>query len=158
MSHEYKRLLKQFAEHVGLSPVEKFLQTEEIIIDETTVSFIHESNADIDDILFFTLLNAPEPDKADHVHELLLQANYLWAGTGGLTLGLHPEDGRVMCCGRAAINALSAKSLAALLNRFVDTAVGFQEIISRGGLLDDKAARPRGGQAQRRPNLEPPKK
>lgn len=122
MSQAYRNLLTEFAREVGLQPIEQFLETEEIVIDDLTVSLYFEGDEELGEVVFFSLLGEPSSERMSSVTRVLLEANYLWAGTGGATLGIRPDNGAVCIAARFPLDTLNGRALASLLESFVDSA------------------------------------
>jgi hypothetical protein len=121
MNPTYEELLRQFAEHVGLD-AQELLSTEEVLIDGIAVGLQLEGDIADGDLVFFSLLGTPSPEHLIRIARTLLEANNLWVGTGGCTLGLQQATGVVTLCGRMPLGALTGESLAMLLDGFVGTA------------------------------------
>ena len=126
MSHPaFDQLLEAFACYAGLS-AEALHESAEIAIDTTTVSLYAESisprGGEAVDLIMFCTLNVPPQADEANVHRTALEANMLWAGTGGATLGLQPGTGALTLCSRFDIATLNAEELSDRLGRFVDTA------------------------------------
>lgn len=122
MNPAYPALLSAFANAVGLPDAEAFVRTEEVVVDDITVSLYYEGDENIGEVVCFSLLGKPDAANLAKVSQVLLEANYLWAGTGGATLGMSPEDQKVMCAVRLQIDGLTGESLASTIDAFVDTA------------------------------------
>lgn len=122
MSQAFTNLLTSFAQEVGLSAVDHFLQTKEIVIDGITVSLYFEGDDDLGEVVFFSLLGTPSDERMAGVVRVLLEANYLWVGTGGATLGISPENNKVIISARMPLDTLNGLALASLLDSFVDSA------------------------------------
>ena len=122
MSQAYRNLLTEFANEIGLQPLDQFLETEEVVIDDVTVSLFFEGDEELGDVVFFSLLGKPSAERLPAVTRVLLEANYLWAGTGGATLGMSPDDGTVIIAARLPLDTLNGAALASLLDSFVDSA------------------------------------
>lgn len=121
MNPTYEELLRQFAAHVGLD-AQELLSTEEVLIDGLAVGLQLDGDRADGDLVFFALLGTPSAEHLGRIASTLLEANNLWVGTGGCTLGLQQATGAVTLCGRMPISALTGESLAMLLDGFVDTA------------------------------------
>lgn len=121
MSARFTNLLTRFAQHLNLPP-ESLLQTGEIVIDKTTVTLFYEGDEERGDIVFYSILGMPSSHAVPFIYRTLLEANMLWAGTGGGTLGLLPQTGAITLCGRINIEEITSDSLTVLLENFVDTA------------------------------------
>jgi hypothetical protein len=132
MSPPYKQLLEAFADHLGLSP-EEFLETTEIVIDSITVSLLHEPRDgapdELGDVVYFSTLNVCPPADRGELHQAALEANMLWVGTNGFTLGLQGGTGAFTLCGRTPLAGLDENGLASRLNSFVDTAESWCDYI-----------------------------
>ncbi len=125
----YTDLLERYAQFVGLSPVEELLAAEELVVGDVTVGLMNEGG-DAGEIVFFARLGRPSDHAGlEAVYRLLLQANALWSGTGGNTLGLHEPSGEVLLCGRVPLALCSAQALAGLLDAFSGTALVWREIV-----------------------------
>lgn len=127
----YQKLLENYARGVGLEPVDAFLASQEIVIGGVTVGLTLEGDENSGDVVFFSNLGQPasEVDKAD-LHLMMLQANALWAGTGGCTLGLQPDTGAVLLAGRAPLTVCDAAALASALDAFADVAVLWRNVVA----------------------------
>ncbi|HZY20490.1 MAG TPA: CesT family type III secretion system chaperone [Ramlibacter sp.] len=121
MIETYNRVLQSFAEQMGIDP-QAFAKTQEVVVDDVAVGLAYEGDEQVGDLLYFTDLGAPQAHRAPDVHRTLLEANNLWAGTGGATLGLQHETGHVVLCGRIDVAGVTGESLAMLLDAFVDNA------------------------------------
>ena len=131
MSLTYNDLVADLAAHIGLDPKE-LLATEEIVVDDQVIGLQLDGHETVGDLLFFTVLGAPDPDHFPRIARTLLEANNFWIGTGGCTRGLQRESGDVTLCGRIALGDLSGQTLAGLLDSFVDTASFWRAFVNGG--------------------------
>lgn len=122
MNPAYTDLLTRLALSIGLPDAASFLQTEELVIDGIPVSLYYDGDDTIGEVVCFSMLGQPDAARLPQVAQVLLEANYLWAGTGGATLGLSPENQQVICAARFPIDTLTPEALASILDAFVDTA------------------------------------
>ena len=92
----FEYLLKSLAQQAsGVADVSRLFDTGEIRIGQRTIDISYK--ADEDNEAKGTLLCRAEVVRflalqAEGTYRLLLQANYLWSGTHGATLGLHGRD------------------------------------------------------------------
>lgn len=121
MSISYQALLIQLAKQAGVD-AEALASTEEIVIDGISIGLQLDGTEQEGDVLFFTTLGAPAVGHFESIARTLLEANSLWVGTGGCTLGIQPETGEVTLCGRAPLAALDGSSMAEVLAGFTDLA------------------------------------
>ena len=101
-----------------------------MVIADIVVGLSAEGDADAGDIAFFATLGRPAPQVArDQLLQLMLEANALWVGTGGCTLGLQPGTGAVLLCARAPLALCDARALAAALDAFADVALLWRDVV-----------------------------
>lgn len=125
----YTELLERYAQFVGLSPADTLLTTEEVVVGDVTIGLLNEGG-DAGEVVFFARLGRPDAAAGlEAVYRLMLQANALWSGTGGNTIGLHEPSGEALLCGRIPLALCSAQTLSALLDAFSETARVWREIV-----------------------------
>jgi hypothetical protein len=127
-SLSYEDILNALAEQVGLD-AQELLTTQELVVDGQPIGLQLEGDERNGDLIFFASLATPAPDQLQRVIRTLLEANHLWIGTGGCTLGLQPGTGAVTLCGRIRLDELGGKTLAALLDGFAETAGFWRNLI-----------------------------
>lgn len=127
-SMSYEDILNALAEQVGLD-AQELLSTQELVVDGQPIGLQLEGDERNGDLIFFAGLGTPAPEQLQLVIRTLLEANHLWVGTGGCTLGLQPGTGAVTLCGRIRLDELGGKTLAALLDGFSDTAEFWRNLI-----------------------------
>ena len=90
-------------------------------------------NMDYDDELdlltFYCRLGMIAPDQVGTIYPLLLEANVLWAGTGGATLGVIPDDRSVVLAYQEKAAAIDGQRFEGLLNGLVDAAEFWMKLI-----------------------------
>ncbi len=128
MLDTYRQLLHDFALLVGLEPA-TLVRSEEVLAGGLSIGLAFEGDERVGDLLYFADLGLPPDALRAQVHQMLLEANHFWAGTAGATLGLQPETGRVVCCGRTDLRDLDANGLATLLDLFVATATFWRHAV-----------------------------
>jgi len=124
-------LIEAFAAEVGLD-AQALLASQEVVIDGLAIGLAYEGGDQFADFIYFVDLGAPPEHRKHEAYEMMLQANYLWAGTGGATLGVQPDTGHVILAGRLELEGMTAQSLAALLDVFVDTATFWKSYLADG--------------------------
>ena len=117
MSSSYQQLLTELAQHIGLDGP-SLLAQQEIDIDGLSI-FLQPSGEEEAQELRLCSVLAPLPQqRIAQVACTLLQANHLWVGTGGGTLGLSPAGDMVTWCVCLPLQDLDAATLAVLLADF----------------------------------------
>ncbi len=136
MQVAFDEFVQALAQYLGLDPVQ-LAQSQELMVDDLAIGFLHEEGQaeDPGDFVFFSRLGAPQPVDAPAVHKILLQANSLWLGTAGFTLGLHAGSGDILLCGRwPLLPEATPEAFMPLLDPFVATALLWRGYID--GSLD----------------------
>ena len=126
----YRALLEELALVDGLS-APALLETEELLIGELRVGLMCDGDAHNGDILVYTSLGRPAPEREPDIDRLLLEANHLGVGTAGCILGRHSLTGVVTLCARAPIPLTQAASLSDLLQAFYGVASLWRDEIER---------------------------
>lgn len=123
----YEQLLRNYGALQGLEPIDLLLATQEVIIKGVTISLILDGDDHLGDVVFCTLLGRPAPGAPPLV--LMLEANALWVGTGGCTLGLQHGTGTALLAGRAPLPLCHASGFAHQLDAFADIALRWKTLI-----------------------------
>ncbi|WP_169457975.1 type III secretion system chaperone [Ottowia thiooxydans] len=125
----YSALLEDYARHTGL-PAQEFLASQELVFGDIAIGLAPEGDEDVGDVTFFTSLGRPsaEVDRAQ-LMQLMLEANGLWVGTGGCTLGLQAGTGVVLLCARLSLEVTDAASLSTALQGFATVATLWREVV-----------------------------
>jgi len=131
MLENYLQLLRHFAERVGLTPVELFLERQEIIIDGLAISLSYEELEDSRNILCFSLLGQPHESAVKATYIELLEANSFWMETGGATIGMQRNSGEIIMCSKISLDNLNATSFSKFVDNFSDIAHYWKKMISR---------------------------
>jgi hypothetical protein len=125
MSTAYTELLQDIANQLNLSQ-SVFVDTQELVLDDLKIGFdfqpLDPNMPSVGDVVFFSVLGRPAPEREAQVHRLLLQGNNLWAGTGGATLGIQQEGGAVVFAMRLPLEGLNAEHLLEVLGDYADIA------------------------------------
>ena len=83
----------------------------------------------LDLLTLYCRLGTIAPDRVDTVYPLLLEANVLWAGTGGATLGVIPGDRSVVLAYQEKAAAIDGQRFENLLTGLVDVAEFWMKLI-----------------------------
>jgi hypothetical protein len=129
MIDKYNELLRAFAAQVGIDP-DVFVETQEIVIEGFAIGLDFEGADDFGDVVYFCTLGAPAPARKAEIYKTVLEANCLWVGTAGATIGLQQETGRLLIAGRIDLQGLDALGFGHLLDAFVDTAAFWKKHIA----------------------------
>lgn len=117
MSTPYRKLLTELAQHIGVD-APGLLAGQELNIDGLSIFLQPNAEEDAQEMVLCTVLGSLTEQRFAEVARTLLQANHLWVGTGGGTLGLSPAGDTVTWCARLPLQDLDAHTLAVLLGDF----------------------------------------
>lgn len=98
--------------------------------------------ADSDSLLIFSSLGAIETGREADIHAEMLKANYLFADTGGGSLGIEPDSGGAALSYRRALEGLDQDMFENLVAQFAEAGTAWMERIkelgSRNSAADDQ--------------------
>ncbi|WP_028602711.1 type III secretion system chaperone [Ottowia thiooxydans] len=125
----YTEVLEDYARHAGLSAKE-LLSSHEVVIADISIGISPEIDQNTGDLIFFSTLGRPSAQvKHEKLMQLMLEANGLWVGTGGCTLGLQAGTGVVLLCARLPLTTINGASLSQALQAFTNVALLWREVV-----------------------------
>ena len=130
-----ERILREFCNEVGIADADTVVSTSEIVVDGLTVAML-ASDEEGDGLTLFAELGSPDESGREGAYRRLLEANFLWRGTGGGVLGIHPGTGTVGLCARIDLDGLDGKLLADIANRFITVAQYWQSALHAEAPVD----------------------
>ena len=128
MSLAYTQLLTELAQRIGLDAPSLLVQ-QEVCIDGLGIFIQQSGEEDAPDVLLCSVLGRPSAQRFAEVLRTLMQANHLWVGTGGGTLGLSPAGGAITWCLRLPLRDLDGATLAALMAGFAELGQAWAQYI-----------------------------
>ena len=147
MNPYFRKLLEDFADRIGLSG-DDLVAMGEVVVDMTTVSLVHQPCGDHDrdgnggDVVLFAVLAVPPIGDQLDLYQAALEANMLWTGTRGATLGLQAGSGAFTVCRREPLPGLTDAALVELVGNFADTAECWNDFVRARHTRGFEAARP----------------
>ncbi|WP_179280573.1 type III secretion system chaperone [Bordetella genomosp. 1] len=146
MTARYTELLTGLASHLGLPEPQRLADVEELRLDDLVIAFQYrplDVNEPIEgDVAFYAALGAPDDARRGEVQRLLLEANHLWTGTGGATLGVQRDTGTVVLGARLPVEGTEPAHLAEMLAVFLDTANFWRAVVAGETVLSQTAQAP----------------
>lgn len=120
-------IIKAFGEKIGmeLKPDADGSCAFEVDGHLVMISILHE----LDAIALVGDLGEPPPERLDALYKAMLEANHLFAGTGGATISRDPATGRFALCRVLPCRMLDADSFYAEAERFVSTLASWSRIV-----------------------------
>ncbi|MBS7780631.1 CesT family type III secretion system chaperone [Acidovorax sp. CCYZU-2555] len=125
----YQDLLSALAEEVGLE-ASSLISSQEIVIDDLPISLKLEGEGEQAQLCLCCLLGIPSEGRWALAIRTMLQANHLWTGTSGATLGML-ENHTVSLSVRRLLSELDADRLAVLLAKTADIGLAWQDFITQ---------------------------
>lgn len=157
----FHTLLTDLASDIGVDAVE-LIRTQELIVDDQVIGlYLAGENDDMDSldgrpvaddvpgpdsehatyVVFFTLLGAVDSARQPLILRTLLEANNLWAGTAGCTLGMQAGSGQIILCAQLPLAFLTGPDLSAVLASFAETATFWRSFVNGAALVEHESAR-----------------
>ena len=142
---EYKELLEAFAAKFGIAGLEITDDFTAIDVDGVLVGFVNDDNSR--SLAVTVQIGNPPPDANGKFGEIMLKANWLFRATEGATLCQNPETDAFALEQNFTLAELDADSLSAAVERLVNEAerwheivLGFREAESTAKKQEDEAA------------------
>lgn len=129
MSLSYPELLTDLARCIGLDAPSLLVQ-QEVCINELSIFLQQSGEPEATDVLLCAVLGRPSAQQFAEVVRTLMQANHLWGGTAGGTLGLSPAGDAVTWCLRLALRDLEGATLATLMAGFAELGQAWAQYIT----------------------------
>ena len=85
---------------------------------------------EIGQIVLLGDIGTPPPERLEGLYKTLLAANHMFAGTGGSTLSLDAESGRIELCRAVHIALSDADSFYGEVENFVNTAHSWRGVVA----------------------------
>lgn len=96
--------------------------------DDMVVTINHLEPLDV--LVLSGDLGEPPPERLEALYKAMLEANHLFAGTGGATLSRDPESGHFAICRALLCRALDADSFYAQTEQFVSTVEAWTKLVA----------------------------
>ena len=84
---------------------------------------------DIDAVALTGDIGEPPPEHLEGLYKTLLGANHFFGGTGGATISLDPDTGRIALCRALPLATLDGDKFYAEVERFVNTAETWAKVV-----------------------------
>lgn len=128
----FQRLFKIFSEHIGIPYLMPPPQGLCSLRFDDRVTIDLEYNEEQDAVFLTSLVGVLKPQESKLLYSELLEANVLWGGTGGATIGVDPVSLTVFLCYQEPFKEMSLEEFQQLVKRFSDTALFWNQRIADG--------------------------
>lgn len=136
----FKDLLKELGENIGLPDLKPDNDGLCSLRFDDKVTLDFECQESTGALIISSILGALLPHEAKAFYPILLEANLLWGGTGGATIGVDPATLSVFLCYQEKIQGMEFLRFQELIKGFSDTALFWNQRLQQGpGGSDAKA-------------------
>ena len=126
---EYKTLVRELGEKLGME-LDGALGAVGLEIEGVSVVLQLAGGARGDILFTHADLGLPPPERRDALGRAVLEANFLYQGTGGASFALNPADGHLHLQRYDWLARLDADRALEALTRFADTVAAWRRIIA----------------------------
>lgn len=134
----FQELIKMFGEHIGISSLELRPQGFYSFRFDDRVTIDLEYNERQDMLLFSSLIGVLKSEERKPFYSELLEANLLWGGTSGATIGVDPASLAVFLCYQERLKDISLEQFQKAMKQFSETALFWNQRLA-GGPIKKKA-------------------
>lgn len=134
----YEELTDALAAKLGIEGMIREDGVCSVEIDGMIVSLVHVGDADA--MALHGIVGDPPPEAEGRFGAMLLQANHMFKGTGGATLSQDPESKEYALQRQFPLALLDADSLAAELEKFVDSLERWKGVLADFRPIEEKAS------------------
>lgn len=103
----FQKLIKMFGVNIGVSSLEPHPQGLCSLRFDDRVTIDLEYNEEQNALLLSSLVGVLKPKESELFSDELLEANLLWGGTGGATIGVDPASLTVFLCYQEQLKGVS---------------------------------------------------
>ena len=126
----FNNLLKDLGKSVGLPDLKPSDDGLCSLRFDDRVTIDLEANDETGALIFSSIVGTLMPYQTEKLYPELLEANLLWAGTGGATLGVDPATLSVFMCYQEKMGEMEFLRFQELLKGFSDTALFWNQRLS----------------------------
>jgi hypothetical protein len=119
----FENLLKELGASVGLPDLKPSEDGFCSLRFDDRVTIDLECNEEAEALIFSSIVGTVPPKQEEQVYIELLEANLLWSGTGGATLGVDPETASIFMCYQEKMEGMKFLRFQELLKGFSDRAL-----------------------------------
>lgn len=132
MSDAYTALIEDTCRQLGIDDPKPLVESGVFVVDGVDVYMDYRDAGFEASVVIYSELGAVPEDAPAEILRNLLEANLLWAGTGGATIGLHPDTRAAVIAYSMPFEGLTGTGVAAALAQFTRVAAFWREAIADG--------------------------
>jgi hypothetical protein len=139
MSLEHiNELLQELGKNIGLPDLKANDEGLCSLRFDDRVTIDLEANKETGALIYSSLVATLVPHQTEKFYPEILEANLLWVGTGGATLGVDPATLNVFMCYQEKLEGMEYLRFQDLLKGFSDVALFWNKRINEGTNFDEK--------------------
>ena len=123
----FDELIRDFGGQIG---VELTPRDGMVALDVDGMSVLIQELHELDAVVVLGEIGEPPPQGLEALLSSMLNANYLFTGTGGGTLSRDPESGKFYLCRWKALALADATSFAAMMDRFLNVLETWRKLVA----------------------------
>ena len=128
----FQQLIKKFGENIGIPNLEPHPQGLCSLRFDDRVTIDIEYSEEQDALLLSSLVGVLKSQETKQFYDELLEANLLWGGTSGATIGVDPASLAVFLCYQEHLKGISLEEFQQSVKRFSDTALFWNQRLAEG--------------------------
>ena len=128
----FQRLIKMFGQNIGFSCLEAHPKELCSLRFDDRVTIDLEYNEEQNALLLSSLVGVLKEKESSLFYDELLEANLLWGGTGGATIGVDPASLTVFLCYQEPLKGVSLEQFQQLVKGFSGTALFWNQRLAEG--------------------------
>lgn len=136
MREAMDRLLGDLCTQMNIDDAATVIASRTIVVDEFSICIEGRDEIYSEDVLVYTDLGEVPGGNAAEILRNLLEANLMWAGTGGATIGLHPDTSHAILAYRTPLEGLNGEMFAAAVSQFATVAAYWRKFIAEEGRVE----------------------
>ncbi|MBM3856496.1 MAG: type III secretion system chaperone [Verrucomicrobia bacterium] len=128
----FQQLIKKFGEQIGVPNLETHPQGLCSLRFDDRVTIDLEYHEENDALLLSSLVGVLKAQESKQFYDELLEANLLWGGTSGATIGVDPASLAVFLCYQEHLKGISLEKFQQSIKKFSDTALFWNQRLAEG--------------------------
>lgn len=126
---QFETLLRQLGEESGEPMPDTIESPLEMEIDGLTITLSRDTRSGGEDLTLYAVLGAVPEELALEVYSIMLEANWLWSGTGFATLGARLDTREVIICYRQPLDGITPAALGDVIVTFAEIAQSWRNFV-----------------------------
>lgn len=134
----FQQLIKKFGEQIGVPNLETHPQGICSLRFDDRVTIDLEYSEEQDALLLSSLVGVLKQQESKEFYGELLEANLLWGGTSGATIGIDPVSLAVFLCYQEQLKGISLEKFQQSIKKFSDAVLFWNQRLAEGPRKKEK--------------------